>query len=50
MSRKELGSGLSCAGKDLVNGRVVYGLNGGGMAIEQAVAQAFLEAIHASGD
>jgi DNA invertase Pin-like site-specific DNA recombinase len=34
-----------CAGKDLVNGRGVYCLNIGGLAIEQAVASAFLEAI-----
>jgi hypothetical protein len=37
--------GYHCAGKDLVNGRGVYCLNVGGMAIEQAVAHAFLEAI-----
>jgi DNA invertase Pin-like site-specific DNA recombinase len=37
--------GYHCAGKDLVNGRGVYGLNIGGLAIEQAVASAFLEAI-----
>ena len=34
-----------CAGKDLVNGRGVYCLTTGGLAIEQAVATAFLEAI-----
>jgi len=37
--------GYHCAGKDLVNGRGVYCLNVGGLAIEQAVAGAFLEAI-----
>src|SRR5712692_8059034 len=34
--------GYHCAGKDLVNGRGVYCLNVGGLAIEQAVATAFL--------
>jgi DNA invertase Pin-like site-specific DNA recombinase/transposase len=37
--------GYHCAGKDLVNGRGVYCFNVGGRAIEQAVANAFLEAI-----
>jgi DNA invertase Pin-like site-specific DNA recombinase/predicted DNA-binding transcriptional regulator AlpA/uncharacterized protein YndB with AHSA1/START domain len=37
--------GYHCAGKDLVNGRGVYCFNVGGLAIEQAVASAFLEAI-----
>jgi Recombinase zinc beta ribbon domain len=37
--------GDHCAGKDLVNGRGVYCLNVGGMVIEQAVANAFLEAV-----
>jgi DNA invertase Pin-like site-specific DNA recombinase len=37
--------GYHCAGKDLVNGRGVYCLNVGGRAIEQAVTNAFLEAI-----
>jgi DNA invertase Pin-like site-specific DNA recombinase len=37
--------GYHCAGKDLVNGRGVYCLNVGGMVIEQAVANAFLEAV-----
>jgi DNA invertase Pin-like site-specific DNA recombinase len=37
--------GYHCAGKDLVNGRGVYCLNIGGLAIEQAVANAFLEAV-----
>jgi uncharacterized protein YndB with AHSA1/START domain/predicted DNA-binding transcriptional regulator AlpA len=37
--------GYHCAGKDLVNGRGVYCLNVGGMVIEQAVTDAFLEAI-----
>src|SRR5205085_1275436 len=38
-------AGYHCAGKDLVNGRGVYCLNVGGIAIEQAVADAFLQAI-----
>jgi DNA invertase Pin-like site-specific DNA recombinase len=37
--------GYHCAGKDLVNGRGVYCLNVGGMVIEQAVTDAFLQAI-----
>jgi DNA invertase Pin-like site-specific DNA recombinase/predicted DNA-binding transcriptional regulator AlpA len=37
--------GYHCAGKDLVDGRGVYCLNVGGLAIDQAVAQAFLEAV-----
>jgi transposase len=37
--------GYHCAGKDLVNGRGVYCFNVGGLAIEQAVAKAFLEAV-----
>jgi DNA invertase Pin-like site-specific DNA recombinase len=37
--------GYHCAGKDLVNGRGVYCLNVGGTRIEQAVADAFLQAI-----
>jgi DNA invertase Pin-like site-specific DNA recombinase len=37
--------GYHCAGKDLVNGRGVYCLNVGGTRIEQAVADAFLDAI-----
>jgi DNA invertase Pin-like site-specific DNA recombinase len=37
--------GYHCAGKDLLNGRGVYCLNVGGMVIEQAVANAFLEAV-----
>jgi DNA invertase Pin-like site-specific DNA recombinase len=37
--------GYHCAGKDLVNGRGVYCLNISGLAIEQAVADAFLEAV-----
>jgi len=37
--------GYHCAGKDLVAGRGVYCLNIGGTVIEQAVANAFLEAI-----
>lgn len=37
--------GYHCAGKDLVNGRGVYCLNVGGTLIEQAVVDAFLEAI-----
>jgi DNA invertase Pin-like site-specific DNA recombinase len=37
--------GYHCAGKDIVEGRGQYCLNIGGLAIEQAVAHAFLEAI-----
>jgi DNA invertase Pin-like site-specific DNA recombinase len=37
--------GYHCAGKDLVEGRGVYCLNVGGLAIELAVANAFLEAV-----
>jgi DNA invertase Pin-like site-specific DNA recombinase len=37
--------GYHCAGKDLVAGRGVYCLNVGGTVVEQAVANAFLEAI-----
>jgi len=37
--------GYHCAGKDIVNGRGQYCLNIGGLAIEQAVANAFLEAV-----
>ena len=37
--------GYHCAGKDLVNGRGVYCFNVGGTVIEQAVANAFLQAI-----
>jgi len=37
--------GYHCCGKDLVNGRGVYCLNVGGVIIEQAVADAFLQAI-----
>src|ERR1700756_508029 len=37
--------GYHCCGKDLVNGRGVYCLNLGGTVIEQAVADAFLQAI-----
>jgi DNA invertase Pin-like site-specific DNA recombinase len=37
--------GYHCAGTDLVNGRGVYCLTTGGMAIEQAVASTFLAAV-----
>jgi DNA invertase Pin-like site-specific DNA recombinase len=37
--------GYHCAGKDIVQGRGVYCLNVGGIAIDQAVAQAFVEAV-----
>ncbi|MGB7721183.1 MAG: recombinase family protein [Bryobacteraceae bacterium] len=37
--------GYHCAGKDLDNGRGVYCLNVGSLAIEQAVAHALLEAV-----
>ena len=42
---RPLGTGLSLRRQDLVNGRGVYCLNVGGMVIEQAVANAFLEAV-----
>src|SRR5712692_6214410 len=37
--------GYHCAGKDIVQGRGVYCLNVGGIAIDQAVATAFLDAV-----
>lgn len=37
--------GYHCAGKDIVSGRGVYCLNVGGVAIDQAVATAFLDAV-----
>jgi DNA invertase Pin-like site-specific DNA recombinase len=37
--------GYHCAGKDIVDGRGQYCLTIGGLAIEQAVTQAFLEAV-----
>ena len=37
--------GYHCAGKDIVDGRGQYCLTTGGLAIEQAVANAFLEAV-----
>jgi DNA invertase Pin-like site-specific DNA recombinase len=37
--------GYHCAGKDIVNGRGVYCLNVGGVAIDHAVATAFLDAV-----
>ena len=37
--------GYHCAGKDLVNGRGVYCFNVGGMGIDRAVSNAFLEAV-----
>src|SRR6516165_8912651 len=37
--------GYHCAGKDIVDGRGQYCLSVGGMVIEQAVANAFLEAV-----
>jgi len=37
--------GYYCAGKNIVNGRGVYCLNIGGVQIDQAVAQALLEAL-----
>jgi DNA invertase Pin-like site-specific DNA recombinase len=37
--------GYHCAGKDLANGRGVYCLNVGGLAIEQAVADDFIKAV-----
>src|SRR5579862_5824610 len=44
-SGKNSAPGYYCSGKDLVNGRGLYCLNVGGIAIDQAVAQAFLNAI-----
>lgn len=37
--------GYHCAGKNIVEGRGLYCLNVGGVAIDEAVAQAFLEAV-----
>jgi DNA invertase Pin-like site-specific DNA recombinase len=37
--------GYHCAGKNIVEGRGVYCLNVGGLAIDQAVANAFLQAL-----
>ena len=37
--------GYHCAGKDIVQGRGIYCLNVGGLAIDHAVAQAFVEAV-----
>ena len=37
--------GYHCAGKDIVNGRGVYCFNVGGLAIDRAVANAFLAAV-----
>lgn len=37
--------GYHCAGKDIVDGRGQYCLNVGGLAIDKAVAKAFLEAV-----
>lgn len=37
--------GYHCAGKNIVEGRGLYCLNAGGVAIDQAVANAFLEAV-----
>jgi DNA invertase Pin-like site-specific DNA recombinase len=44
-SGKNSTPGYHCPGKDLVNGRGLYCLNVGGVAIDQAVVQAFLIAI-----
>lgn len=41
--------GYHCAGKDIVNGRGVYCLNVGGVQIDEAVTQAFLEALEPAG-
>ena len=37
--------GYHCAGKNIVEGRALYCLNLGGVAIDQAIAHAFLEAV-----
>jgi DNA invertase Pin-like site-specific DNA recombinase len=42
---KNSAPGYHCSGKDLVEGRGVYCLNVGGVNIDEAVANAFLEAI-----
>jgi len=41
--------GYHCAGKDIVSGRGVYCLNVGGVQIDEAVAEAFLEALEPAG-
>jgi len=41
--------GYHCAGKDLVNGRGIYCLNVGGIGIDKAVSNAFLEAVTPAG-
>jgi excisionase family DNA binding protein len=41
--------GYHCAGKDIVSGRGVYCLNVGGVQIDDAVAEAFLEALEPAG-
>jgi excisionase family DNA binding protein len=41
--------GYHCAGKDIVHGRGVYCLNVGGVQIDQAVTDAFLEALTPAG-
>ncbi|MGH8569399.1 MAG: recombinase zinc beta ribbon domain-containing protein, partial [Gammaproteobacteria bacterium] len=41
--------GYHCAGKDIVSGRGVYCLNVGGVQIDEAVTQAFLEALEPAG-
>ncbi len=42
---KNSAPGYHCAGKDLVNGRGVYCLSVGGVSIDEAVANAFVDAI-----
>ncbi len=41
--------GYHCAGKDIVEGRGVYCLNVGGVQIDQAVTEAFVEALSPAG-
>ena len=41
--------GYHCSGKDLANGRGVYCLNTGGIAIDRAVVKSFLEAVTPAG-
>lgn len=41
--------GYHCAGKDIVSGRGVYCLNVGGVQIDEAVTQTFLEALEPAG-
>jgi hypothetical protein len=46
---RKITPGYHCAGKDIVSGRGVYCLNVGGLPIDEAVTQAFLEALEPAG-